>query len=68
MSEDGSATDLPVRNQMDSVARGKVMLGGENKSAHMKEVTVCPDQGREGGNRVFYLLNSAFPPEPGGES
>ena len=42
---------------------------GERTSLHTwRKVTVCPDQGREGGNRVFYLLNSAFPPEPGGES
>lgn len=47
MSEDGSATDLPVRNQMDSVARGKVMLGGENKSAHMKE-SHCVSRSGEG--------------------
>ena len=32
---------------------------GERTSLHTwNKVTVCPDPGREGGNRVFYLLNS----------
>ena len=32
---------------------------GERTSLHTwRKVIVCPDQGREGGNRVFYLLNS----------
>ena len=47
MSEDESAADLLVRNQMDSLARGKVILGGENKSAHMKE-SHCVSRSGEG--------------------
>ena len=53
VSEDESATDLLVRNQMDSVARGKVILGGENKSAHMKESHCVQIRGGKAGIESF---------------
>lgn len=44
--------------QMASVAGGKVTVGGESKSVHMKEsCCVCLNLGRGAGSRVFDLLN-----------
>lgn len=43
---------------MASVAGGKVTVGGESKSVHMKEsCCVCLNLGRGAGSRVFDLLN-----------
>lgn len=54
MSEDESAADFLVLDQITSVARGKVTLRGENKSVHMKE-SHCVSTSGEG--RLEYRLS-----------